>query len=92
MAPFYARGERGAVFMETLGAQARRVPLTAAQDGDVLVFAGGIYAAHLGIRSTWHGLPAVIHAHASRRLVMEEPLSAGMGATLASAWRHLELE
>lgn len=91
-APFYTRGQRGDVFEQALARQARPVALPSQRDGDVLVFAGGRYAAHLGLRSTWRGLPAVIHAHAADRVVLEEPLAARMGHRLTAVWRHLDME
>lgn len=51
-----------------------RVPLGDAEDGDVLVFAERGLACHCGIRTTYHGRPAVIHAHRTRGKVIEEPL------------------
>lgn len=45
-----------------------------AQDGDVLLFNQEHYSCHCGIRTTKHAAPAVIHAHAARRKVIEEPL------------------
>jgi hypothetical protein len=48
----YARGHRGPDMVAQLALQADRIPLGAARDGDVLVFADGIHCAHLGFRST----------------------------------------
>jgi cell wall-associated NlpC family hydrolase len=49
-----------------------------ARDGDVLVFAEGRHPCHCGIRTTRHGRPAVVHAHAGRRAVLEETLEAAL--------------
>lgn len=85
----YPKGERGDSLAAALGARGfRRVlPLAAVAEGDVLTFSDGRYAAHLGIRSTWRGVPAVIHAHALRRRVLEEPLEAELAEALRQVWR-----
>lgn len=44
------------------------------QDGDVLVFAESGHPCHCGIRVTLYGQPAIVHAHAKRRQVIEESL------------------
>jgi hypothetical protein len=43
-------------------------------DGDILVFASGSHPCHCGIRSTFRNQPAVIHAHAGLRKVVEQTL------------------
>ena len=45
-----------------------------AKDGDVFIFAEGTHPCHCGVRSTQYGQPAVVHAHAKRRFVIEETL------------------
>lgn len=45
-----------------------------ARPGDVLVFSDSGHACHCGIRGVKHGRPSVIHAHAQRRVVLEELL------------------
>ncbi len=47
-----------------------------ADEGDVLIFSNSGTVTHCGIRSTHHGQPAVIHAYARRRMVVEETLEA----------------
>lgn len=93
----YARGHRGDELLQHVAGQGVRVPLDPDQtgdpaagtrDGDVLLFAEELYVCHLGIRSTMWGVPAVIHAHAGRRMVREEPLASGMGRKLRAAYRH----
>lgn len=88
----YPRGHRGPELLEHIARQGREVYAGAALPGDVLLFADGLHVCHLGLASTMHGEPAVIHAHLRRRRVREEPLSAGMGDLLRTAFRHPALE
>ena len=88
----YARGHRGTEMLQHIAGQGRRVPLPEAREGDVLLFADGLYVAHVGIRSTWFGQPAVIHARVNRRRVYEEPLTGAIGDALRAAYRHPALE
>jgi len=52
-----------------------RKPVRDAVDGDVLVFSESGHVCHCGIHTTKHGEPAVLHSHAKRRQVIEEPLT-----------------
>ena len=88
--PPYRREPQGHSIMaglEALGA--RLVPMRAAQDGDLLLFRVGVYAAHVGILSTHPTLhvPACVHAYLPRRCVVEEPLGLELAPQLVSAWR-----
>jgi len=47
-------------------------------DGDVLVFSKSGHPCHCGIRSTLRGKPAIIHAHASYRKVVEQTLESAV--------------
>ena len=91
--PPYARGHRGYDLARGLGALGREVSLLAARDGDVLLFADGTYPAHVGLRTTWaDGRPAVLHAHARLRRVVEQPIAGPVDATLRAAYRPAQLE
>lgn len=48
--------------------------LSEVEEGDILIFAQGGLQCHCGIRSMKYDQPAVIHAHALRRMVIEETL------------------
>ncbi|MEI4234467.1 C40 family peptidase [Roseovarius sp. D22-M7] len=50
------------------------VPLPEARPGDILVFAETSYPCHAGFLTARHGVPHLLHAHALRRCVLEEPL------------------
>ena len=52
------------------------VPLTEAGPGDILALSEMARPCHVGIKSSRHGTDYVIHAHATRRKVLEEPLAA----------------
>jgi cell wall-associated NlpC family hydrolase len=85
--PAYAKGHRGPEFLAALRARCPRIPLELAAPGDVLAFADGQFAAHVGMRSERHGVPHVIHAHARRRVVVEEPLAHDLARSLRAAFR-----
>lgn len=85
--PPYAKGHRGPEFLAALRDRCLRIPLDAAAPGDVLAFADGQFAAHVGIRSERHGVAHVIHAHARRRVVIEEPLAHELERSLRAAFR-----
>lgn len=47
-----------------------------AEDGDILIFNQGAgNTCHVGIRSTYHGRPGLIHSYAGMRKVVEQTLS-----------------
>jgi hypothetical protein len=85
--PPYAVGRRGPDMVAELAARGDRIPLGEARDGDVLVFADGLHCAHVGLRSTWRGVPAVIHGRRDRGRVVEEPLGADASTTPRLAFR-----
>jgi hypothetical protein len=51
-----------------------------------------VFCAHVGLRSTWRGVPAVIHARTDRRRVVEEPLGHDQATTPRMAFRPRGLE
>jgi cell wall-associated NlpC family hydrolase len=83
----YAREPQGARLLAGVLAHGRRVP--EARRGDVLVFRMGIYAGHLGIATTHraYGGPAVLHAYAPHRHVVEQPMDAELRRALVATVR-----
>lgn len=69
----YGRRAQGLGFVEHFRAAMDGVPVAAAQPGDVLVFADQSYPCHCGFLTLRHGVPHLLHAHALRRQVIEEP-------------------
>ena len=71
--PAYPRRPDG-TFLDHFAAAFDGIPMADAVPGDILVFAEGVHPCHCGIRTTLRGAPAVVHAHARRRIVLEEPI------------------
>ncbi len=69
----YSRHAQGLNFVEHFRANMDGIAVAVAGPGDVLVFADAAYPCHCGILSERHGVPHLIHAHALRRKVIEEP-------------------
>ncbi|MBX6323088.1 MAG: C40 family peptidase [Rhodospirillaceae bacterium] len=72
-------------------AQLHEVPLAEAQPGDVLLFREQAYPCHAAILSVWHGVPHIIHAHASRRQVVEEPYAGDWPARATHAFQMSDI-
>jgi cell wall-associated NlpC family hydrolase len=51
-----------------------RIPINAALPGDLMLFREGRYPCHVAFLSERDGLATIIHAHATRRMVLEEVL------------------
>ncbi|MBV0891525.1 C40 family peptidase [Paracoccus sp. Z118] len=83
----YTRRAQGMGFLEHFHANFSEIPLGAAMPGDVLVFVETVYPCHTGIMSERHGVPHVIHAHAPRQKVIEEPFSGEWQGKLRFAFR-----
>jgi hypothetical protein len=62
-------------------------PLLEAAVGDVLVFADAAYPCHCGFRTIKHEEPHLLHAHALRRKVIEEPYAGEWPARVKLAFR-----
>lgn len=87
----YAKGRRGFDVRAWLRDRLDDLPAdAAARDGDVLLFADGIYPAHVGIASTLHLLPHVIHAHLRGGMVVEEPFAHDLARSYRAAFRLRE--
>jgi len=69
----YRRHAQGQAFVEHFRANMDPVPVAEMRPGDVLLFADGAYPCHAGIVSERHGVSYLVHAHATRRKVVEEP-------------------
>jgi cell wall-associated NlpC family hydrolase len=69
----YRRHAQGLAFVDHFRSRMDPVPVTEMRPGDVLVFADHAYPCHASIVSERHGVPYMIHAHAMRRKVVEEP-------------------
>lgn len=63
------------------------IPIAAARPGDVLLIAIDGRAQHLAIRSELAGDPAMIHAYAPMRRVVEHRIDAGWAARIRAAFR-----
>lgn len=89
--PKYAKGRRGWDIRAWMRDRFAEVPADAAPlAGDVLLFADGLYPAHLGACSTLHLRPHVIHAHLRAGMVVEEPLADHLARALRGAFRLRE--
>jgi len=69
----YTRRAQGQRFVEHFRAHMDGVAITDAAPGDVLVFADQAYPCHCGFLTERLGRPHLLHAHATRRKVIEEP-------------------
>lgn len=87
----YTRRAEGIGFLEHFRGQLMELPLSAARQGDVLVFVETVYPCHTGLLSDRHGTPHLIHAHAPRRKVIEEPYAPAWQAKARFAFRFPQL-
>ena len=62
------------------------------QPGDILIFRDDAYPCHSAIVSEKHGVPHIIHAHASRRMVVEEPIANEWPGRRVFAFRYPGVE
>jgi cell wall-associated NlpC family hydrolase len=83
----YGRRAQGQVFVEHFRANMEGVPIPEARPGDVLVFADHAYPCHCGFRTERPGRPHLLHAHATRRRVIEEPYAGEWPAKVKFAFR-----
>lgn len=70
----YPREPNGTFISHFIAAGGKRIPLPEAQDGDLLLFRDTIYACHVGFVASKYDQAHIIHAHTSRRKVIEEPM------------------
>lgn len=83
----YTRRAQGMGFIEHFRANLIEIPIASAVPGDVLVFVETVFPCHTGILSERHGEPHLIHAHAPRRKVIEEPFAGEWRDRLRFAFR-----
>jgi hypothetical protein len=69
----YSRRASGFAFVEHFQMNMAPLRITDAAPGDVLLFADHAYPCHCGIITRWPDNPHFIHAHVTRRKVVEEP-------------------
>ena len=70
----YARRQDGSQLMAALSTHLSPVPKGQGSQGDVALFRDDGFPVHVGILALRRGIQTVIHAHARRRQVLEEPL------------------
>lgn len=90
--PAYPRLPNGYDLAAACALIGRRVTVDQARDGDILLFSDAAYPGHVGIRTTLAGAPHCLHARASRRKVVEEPLRHELAEWLRRAYRPHAME
>ena len=88
--PPYQREPQGDALLQGLLRHGRRVAEMA--PGDLLLFRMGLYGGHVGV-ATLHAayrVPAVLHAYAPRRHVVEQPLDDELRRALVAVIRVAE--
>ena len=83
----YGRRAQGQGFVEHFRSNMDAVPIPDAGPGDVLVFADHAYPCHCGFLTERLGHPHLLHAHATRRKVIEEPYAGEWPARVKFAFR-----
>ncbi len=83
----YGRRPQGQGFVQHFRDNMDAVPIPDARPGDVLVFADQAYPCHCGFLTERFGQPHLLHAHATRRMVIEEPYAGEWPARVKFAFR-----
>jgi len=83
----YGRRAQGQGFVEHFRGHMDGITVTQARPGDVLVFADQAYPCHCGFLTERLGRPHLLHAHATRRQVIEEPYAGEWPAKIKFAFR-----
>jgi cell wall-associated NlpC family hydrolase len=83
----YSRRAHGQAFVEHFRAGMDGIRVAEAAPGDVLVFADHAYPCHCGFLTTKWGQPHLLHAHITRRKVVEEPYAGEWPAKVKFAFR-----
>ena len=73
----YSRRSNGDKILKEFRENMIQKPILKAEPGDVLLFRDSIFPCHVGIVAIQHGRPSIIHAHATRRKVLEEIMEQG---------------
>jgi hypothetical protein len=87
----YSRRPEGQGFVRHFRAAMHGILLPEAGPGDVLVFADAAYPCHCGFLTAKHGVPHLLHAHALRRKVIEEPYAGEWPMKVKFAFRFRPL-
>lgn len=83
----YGRHSGGLTLIDQFRAAMDPLPLPEVRPGDVLLFADAAYPCHCGFRTERHQAPHLLHAHALRRRVIEEPYAGEWPAKARLAFR-----
>jgi cell wall-associated NlpC family hydrolase len=83
----YSRRAQGQGFVEHFRGNMDGVAIRDARPGDVLVFADQAFPCHCGFLTERLGHPHLLHAHATRRKVIEEPHAGEWPARIKFAFR-----
>ena len=83
----YGRRPQGQGFVAHFQAAMDGVAILQAQPGDVLIFADQAYPCHCGFLTERLDQPHLLHAHATRRQVIEEPYIGEWPAKIKFAFR-----
>lgn len=83
----YSRRAHGQGFVEHFRGNMDGVAIPDARSGDVLVFADQAYPCHCGFLTERLGHPHLLHAHATRRQVIEEPYAGEWSDKIKFAFR-----
>jgi len=87
----YTRRAEGMGFLDHFHAHLVEIAPGIARAGDVLVFVETAYPCHTGLMSSHRGAAHLIHAHALRGRVIEEPFAGGCADKLRFAFRFPQL-
>jgi len=83
----YSRRAQGQAFVEHFRSNMDGVAIPDASPGHVLVFADQAYPCHCGFLTERLGHPHLLHAHATRRKVIEEPYAGEWPVKVKFAFR-----
>jgi cell wall-associated NlpC family hydrolase len=83
----YGRRAHGQAFVHHLAENMDALRVAEAQPGDVLVFADQAYPCHCGFLTEKFEQPHLLHSHATRRKVIEEPYIGEWPARVRFAFR-----
>jgi cell wall-associated NlpC family hydrolase len=87
----YDRRARGQGFVEHFRANMDGIGVADARPGDVLVFAEEAYPCHCGFLTEHRSTAHLLHAHATRRQVIEEPYAGEWPLKVKFAFRFKQL-
>ncbi|APH70644.1 C40 family peptidase [Aquibium oceanicum] len=83
----YSRRAQGQGFVEHFRGNMDGIAILEARPGDVIVFADQAYPCHCGFLTERLGHPHLLHAHATRRQVIEEPYAGEWPEKIKFAFR-----